>query len=226
MTLRDRQQALHAAILDTLPPSSLGLAIYHSGYRERLLDTLRAMFPALRVALGEELFDDFGRDFIERDPPRGPTLERLAERFPLHLAATRPDEPWAAFVVELAQLEAAFREVYDGAGIEGREPAAPHEPLDGTPHPSPALRLFHFTFPVDAYLSACRRGEQPQVPDPRETFVAMTRRRFRVTLHALTAHEHALATRLDGTRTPRACGEVDADRQRRWTAAGFYEAWT
>lgn len=164
MTLERAQRWLHEQIVAEEAQVPLGIAIYRNAYRERLLQTLQAMFPALRHALGAELFDAFALDFIASDPPRGYTLERLARQFPLHLERTRPDEPWAAFIIELAALEAAFRELYD---------AAPHESRELT-----------FTYPVSEYLTAVRNGESPELPKPRAEQVLVMRAGYRVVVRS------------------------------------------
>lgn len=108
MTLRALQEEMQAAILGP-PVTDERLAIYWRAYRLRLLDALYAMFPRLRRALGEPLFDDFATEFIRENPPRGWTLERLAETFPQWLAETGPSEEWAERIVDLARREGAFR---------------------------------------------------------------------------------------------------------------------
>lgn len=108
MTLRATQEEMLAAILGP-PVADERLAIYWRAYRVRLLDTLHAIFPRLRRALGSRLFDDFALEFIASDPPRGWTLERLAGTFPEWLERTAPAEPWAVRIVDLAKREGAFR---------------------------------------------------------------------------------------------------------------------
>jgi len=108
MSLRALQEQMHAAILGP-PVSDERLAIYWRAYRIRLVETLRAIFPRLRRALGEPLFDDFALEFILSEPPRGWTLERLADTFPQWLAETAPTEEWAERIVDLARREGAFR---------------------------------------------------------------------------------------------------------------------
>lgn len=103
------QQAMLAAITGVAPVDDERLAIYQRAYRARLIGTLRAMFPSLLETMGEELFHHFAIDFILRDPPQGWTLERLAETFPKYLAETKPDEPWAERLVEIAQRDAMRR---------------------------------------------------------------------------------------------------------------------
>jgi hypothetical protein len=108
MSLRESQEQMLAAILGPAVADER-LAIYWRAYRLRLSDTLHAMFPRLRRALGEPLFDDFAMEFIRSEPPRGWTLERLAETFPRWLEKTGPAEEWAERIVDLARREGAFR---------------------------------------------------------------------------------------------------------------------
>jgi hypothetical protein len=222
------------------------LAIYRRSYHARLLECFREMFPALRHALGDDLFNLFALDYLQRHPPHSYSLDHLADRFAQHLAETRPDadappgerESWPDFVVELAALEWAFLKIYDGPGVEGRAlPSAagilaldPARLLESRPAPAPCLRLFAFRYPVHAYMLAARRGERPPLPGPSETFVAATRVNFRVMLHELSLPQHALLKALDGQRTlqdaldqsgPRPHAATPRDWLRDWASKGF-----
>ncbi len=193
------------------------LAIYQRSYLARLLECLHAVFPALRHALGEPLFDRFAADYLVRHPPASYTLARLAVDFPRYLAETRPDAdlppderaPWADFLVDLATLELAFQEVYDGEGLEEQAPppvdevvALPPRPLLATRFvPAPSLRLFAFGSPVHEYLTAVRRSEHPSPPQPRPTALAIARRDWRVRFHSLFPQQHALLLALAAGRT-------------------------
>lgn len=109
MTLRKIQTEFQAAI--TGPPSSdERIAIYQRAYRLRVIETLHRMFPRLLRAAGEPLFDDFALTFLREEPPRGWTLDRLAETFPQWLDRTKPEgEEWAERIASLARREAEFR---------------------------------------------------------------------------------------------------------------------
>lgn len=108
MTLRELQESMQRTIMGPQVADER-LAIYQRAYRTRILDTLHGMFPRLRRAVGERLFDDFALSFLEAEPPRGWTLDRLAETFPRWLAETKPDEEWANRIADLARREGAFR---------------------------------------------------------------------------------------------------------------------
>jgi hypothetical protein len=164
------------------------LELYRRSYRRRLIESMRALHPALRHALGDAVFDAFAADYLEAHPPRGYTLGRLGAAFADHLAATRPDgdEQWPGFVIDLARIEWAFFEVYEGPGTEGSAP----DPQASRFEPSPCLRLLRSDHPVGAYLRAVRRGRRPELPGPATTFTALGRRDYAVTLVDLGARQY------------------------------------
>ncbi|HEX8742786.1 MAG TPA: DNA-binding domain-containing protein [Thermoleophilaceae bacterium] len=220
------------------------LELYRRSYHLRLLEAMRASYPGLRHMLGAELFDDFALDYLRARPSRSYTLQRLGEGFADHLAATRPDadaadEGWPNLMIDLARLELTFAEVYDAPGSEGGDlpgpgslPAAPDATwLAATVEPVPCLRLVRSCFPAGPYLSAVRRGERPPLPEPCESFVAVSRRDYVVTLTPLGEREHALLERLLGGA---AVGDAAAGAGvrpseawrtvRAWAGAAFFES--
>ena len=223
-------------------------ATYQRAYQARLLGAFQDMFPALRRAVGDELLDAFALDYLAAHPPRSFTLSDLAARFPEHLAATRPDrdappdrrEAWPDFLIELASLERAVLEVAEGPGLEtGGLPDArpllsmPPEQLLGIRLvPSPCLRLFEGAFPVHRYVQAVRRGGAPDLPEPRRSWFALTRRRYRVVLHDLSPAQHAFLGACDGSRTIESALPSSAapdtgnlrDWLCDWTALGFFRS--
>jgi hypothetical protein len=185
------------------------LDLYRRSYRLRLLEAMRASHPGLRHMLGDELFDEFALDYIRARPSRSYTLQRLGEGFADHLAATRPDldgapEAWPSLMIDLARLERTFAEVYDARGTEGEElPTATDLPIEPDPAwlaatvvPVRCLRLVRSSFPAGPYLSAVRRGEDPPLPAPAESLVAVNRRDYVVTLTPIVAAEYELLERL------------------------------
>jgi hypothetical protein len=164
MRLRVLQEQLQEAIVRGTPSDVPGVAIYQHAYRTRVVEALRSIFPALLEATGETLFDHFALAFLDAVPPRGHSLDALAPAFACYLAETRPSEAWTDIIIELATMEAAFHEVYDGPD---------------------ATRLFRLAYPVHEYLLAVRRGDRPALPTARRAFVAMTRRDYRVIVREL-----------------------------------------
>lgn len=211
------------------------LWLYSRDYHSRLLDCLRASHPALRELLGEELFDAFALDYLRAHPPRARTLQRLGAGFADHLDSTRPaDAEWGRLIVEVARIERALAEVYDGPGVEGerilRPDALPRGPRPSWSRvrlqPAPCLRLMRSRFPVGPYLRAVRRGERPALPragQGQESFLALCRVNWIVTITDLSAPEYAALRELA---SGRALGELDEPRVwgwlGGWAAAGFW----
>ena len=99
------------------------LRVYGNAYFARLLECLRAEFPAMVRALGEEAFDGLAFGYLLEHPSQSDTLTRLAATLPEYLEQTRPPREEAApdfadFLIDLARLERTYSEVFDGAGPE------------------------------------------------------------------------------------------------------------
>lgn len=186
------------------------LEIYGNAYYARLLECLQAEFPALRHSVGDETFNGFAFGYLQAYPSRSYTLHKLAAHFPQYLAETRPvpesnanGPDWADFLIDLATLERHYSEVFDGPGVEGEQLLETDDLLAVPPEKWPAarlkpvecLRLVSFRFPVHEYATAVRhnRGaEQLAIPEPAETFLALTRRDFVVRRFPLTKVQYEL----------------------------------
>jgi hypothetical protein len=214
------QQTIYAAItgseagpaLPLVRPSSTltreqRLAIYQRSYFARLLECFSSIFPALQHALGGDLFRRFALDYLRHHPPASYTLANLADRFPQHLAETRPPgEQWPDFLISLATLELSVLQVADGPGLEGQPPtdvealaALPDDALLALrPSPAPCWRIFAFPYPVHPYRLAVRRGQHPNIPSPQRCCVALTRHRYRVIAFELSEDEYRILRLLNG----------------------------
>jgi hypothetical protein len=144
----------------------------------------------------------------ESDPPAGGTS--VTPSFPPPVAPSAADDEtadWSDFMIDLARLERAINEVFDGPGPE-RGPL-----LDGTRLSAispeqwpgarlvcvPSLRLMRFSYPVSEFFAAIRRGEKPSIPEPMPIHLAITRRDYRVRRYPLEPAQHQLLqTLLDG----------------------------
>lgn len=228
------------------------LSIYANAYWSRLIECLGDCFPVLRGALGEETFDGFAFEYLQRYPSRSYTLDRLGESFPRFLDEVRPEgASWPDFLIDLARLEWNLAKVFDGPGVEG-EPLLRHDDLREMPPerfaearlvPVVCLRLLAFRYPVNAYYTAVRHveeGEEVPVPGPGEELVAVLRRDFVVRRYSLSRPQHALleavlAGGTMGEAIAAAAGaasdlpddELAASLQawlRFWTAEGFFQA--
>ncbi|MBS1914002.1 MAG: putative DNA-binding domain-containing protein [Bacteroidetes bacterium] len=204
-----------------LPSASLTsgerLAIYTRSYHARLLQCFATIFPSLLHALGQDLFEAFALDYLHHHPPHSYTLDHLADAFPDHLAATRPEaglppgrrETWPDFIIDLARLELALLHVFNGDGVEDAAPPLPCDIASVPQHLvgrllpalAPSSRVLRFGYPVHEYLRACRRGEMPGHPAARECCVVISRRNYRVLINEVLPQRGAFLREADGERT-------------------------
>ncbi|HEV3444397.1 MAG TPA: DNA-binding domain-containing protein [Gemmataceae bacterium] len=114
--------------------------------------------------------------------------------------AARAAVDWPDFLIDLATLELTFNEVFDGPGVEGEElldagylrGIAPERLLEARLVGVPCLRLLALHYPVHKYFTAVRRHEEPSMPEPAETYLAVTRRRYVVRHYELSCPAYQL----------------------------------
>jgi len=246
------------------------LAIYANAYHTRLLECLGEVFPMLKRALGEDGFNSLAFGYLQEYPSRSYTLNELGRHFEGYLEQTRPALPdsasesvetqappdeaslsqdWPGFLIDLARLEWAIYEVFDGEGVEGKALLAADQVLSIPParwaearlKPVVCLRLVATQFPVNDYYTALRRASADDaiaLPAAAPSFVALTRRNFIVRRYNLSRPEFEL---LKAFKSGRSVGEaLDAVLSlpevdlgtlpetlklwfRNWTAEGFFE---
>ncbi|HYD37984.1 MAG TPA: DNA-binding domain-containing protein [Allosphingosinicella sp.] len=172
-------------------------AIYAGGYRHRLIETLRDDFPALRLLVGETVFELFALGYITARPPRHFSLYDYGAGFADHLEATRPSDggPLAALPAAVARLERARSEVQRAEGMErsGRSwLKAETALLPGLKLRLPdSVRLLRLDFDVLPLIEASEGGGKAVVPEPGESLVAVARSGYRVRQHRLEPWRHA-----------------------------------
>lgn len=192
-------EAVRARILgdDRLGPEGR-FAIYAGGYRSRLLETLRDDYPALRLLVGETVFDLFAQGYVATHPPRHFSLYDYGAGFADHLAATRPADgggPLAALPAAVARVERARSEVQRAGGTErlGRQPLmADMAMLPGLKLRLPdSVRLLRLDFDLLPLIEASENGGGAVVPEPGESLIAVARSGYRVRQHRLEPWRHA-----------------------------------
>jgi hypothetical protein len=247
------------------------LAIYANAYHNRLLECLGEVFPLLKRTLGEDAFNGLAFGYLQDYPSRSYTLNELGRHFPAYLQQTRPEtddlerqridpsepeqkhilvEAWPDFLIDLARLEWAIYEVFDGPGVEGVTLLRSEDLSEISPQEWPqrkltpviCLKLLATRFPVNDYYTALRRGKTEEgvlIPGPGQSFVALTRREFVVRRYNLSQTEFGLLKALqEGRSVGQAIesiapsGPADLDRLaanlqtwfRNWTAEGFFQS--
>jgi hypothetical protein len=170
------------------------LGIYTNGYVLRLLECMRADFPALRTFVGNAVFDAFARAYIIGEPPKSPSLYDLSAGFPRFLQETKPDhgflEPEITVLLdlppEIARIERARAEVMRAPGIENDSPSTDTFLTFGMfteallLQVTPCLRLLDLKFPLVEFLKKLDHGDRPDPPAPQTSYVAIGRSNYRI----------------------------------------------
>ena len=174
-------------------PAARQLAVYAEGYLLRLSGVLKGAYPALRTLLGDRAFGQLAQGYIDEHPSR----EFNIDRYPIAFAGYVSSRTGDAFTQDLARLESAVHDVY-------QRPETPALDDEWASVQSPqalaqtrfSLRiasvLLEFSTPVNAYLSAFRKGERPPVPGPGKSGLLVLRHRHRVQRLELSEAEHTL----------------------------------
>ncbi len=145
-------------------PDEAGLAIYRRMIASRFHNVLLQAYPAVRVALGREGFDDAVREFVRDCPSTSFTLAHLGDGF----GAFLDQRESAAWIAELARLEHARAACLDARplGAPGGLPAA-HEVSDwlgmGFAAP-PTSRILDLNFRVDVWRARLVVGDRASAP--------------------------------------------------------------
>lgn len=188
------------------------LSVYANAYFARLVECLEEVFPLVRRSVGEEAFSGFAFGYLQACPSHSYTLAELGRRFPAYLEETRPPREgetpdWVDLLVDLARLEWAIYEVFDGPGIE-REPGVregdlvnltPEAWVHARLEPSPALRTLVLRFPLHDYftrLKVAAPDEAVTPPDAGASWMALSRRDYVVRRHPLTRAQFEVLSRL------------------------------
>lgn len=172
-----------------LPSKSLTsverLDIYAHMYFARLLEILVAEYPTTRQILGDKGFERACRRFLERNPSKHRTLNRLSEKFPAFLARHLPPGNRSRLAVEVARIERAMEEVFDAPRAEpltaAQFAAIGADDWHGVRlRVIPALQMFRLRYPVNEYMTAVRRAGKPRMPRARASCAIVYRRGFQV----------------------------------------------
>jgi len=135
------------------------LEIYNRQYWFRVIDAVSEDFPALRAVLGGERFDSLVLAYLRENPSTSFTLRNLGARLPAWLASyPELGGPQHALAVDVARLEWAYIEAFDGASLMplGREDFAALG-RDSTLRLQPHLQLLDLQYPVDDVVLAVHK---------------------------------------------------------------------
>ncbi|MFA5957604.1 putative DNA-binding domain-containing protein [Hyphomicrobium sp.] len=140
--------------------------VYRHAYAARLVEVIRNDHPFLSSYLGDDVFNEIARAYIEACPSRNQNARWFSHRLPDFIAETHPNEPHLA---ELATLERALNDAFDAPDAEPLAlsdlAAVPPElwaDLIFEPHSS-AQRLVFTTNAHALWLSLKKEETPPQV---------------------------------------------------------------
>lgn len=142
------------------------LEIYNRQYWFRLIESLYEDFPGLRTVLGEERFHDLTVAYLSKCPSNSYTLRDIGNRLEKFLTRNpRWMKPHDKLVRDIVRLEWAHIVAFDGealppleidALLDGGDPARLRLGMQ------PYLTFLACDYPVDDYMLAVRRREEPQ----------------------------------------------------------------
>jgi hypothetical protein len=135
------------------------LEIYNRQYWFRVIDAVSEDFPALRAVLGQEKFDLLVLAYLRENPSTSFTLRNLGARLPAWLASYPAlAGPQHALAVDVARLEWAYIEAFDGASLVplGWEDFA-RLGRDSTLRLQPHLQLLDLQYAVDDVVLAVHK---------------------------------------------------------------------
>lgn len=168
----------------TLKPEQR-VGIYVDAYLARLIEALHDDFPALTRFLGHGPFHELARAYLERFPSRSWSLNPLGRKLPEFLSG-KVKVPKREAARDLAAVEVAMAEVFDGDGLRPLGPADfaavdPAKLFTAKLDFVPTFRLLPLDHAVNPYIDAVRQ-EKDLVPAIRKkkTWVAVYRKEFKV----------------------------------------------
>lgn len=187
---------IESVILPSNEMSSVDrLRVYGHAYFSRLIECLRAQYPAVHQAIGDEAFDGLASGYLIENPSTSYSLTSLGHSFDAFLQATRPaklDDPennqpdFADFLIDLARLERTYGEVFHGPGPERINSLNAEDLQDLSVGdfvacrliPHACVRLLALRFPVHQYATAIRQRMEAPFPLASPVYLVITRRDY------------------------------------------------
>lgn len=90
--------------------ASKRLSLYFDAYRLRLIETLQTQYPKLTALMGDDLFDQTARSYIDAYPSPHRNMRWVGDQMSAHLTNTLPQHP---VTTEMASFEWALGLAFD-----------------------------------------------------------------------------------------------------------------
>lgn len=108
---KNKADAFKSQIVDDAKVGAIKrLSIYYDAYRFRIIEALSTAYPKLHVMLGDHLFDQTARSYIEQFPSTHRNMRWVGGHMQTHLKNTVPQHPIAE---EMAAFEWALGLAFD-----------------------------------------------------------------------------------------------------------------
>mgnify|MGYP001195826359 CR=1 FL=1 len=194
------------------------LSIYSNAYRARLAEALRDTYPKLRLALGDEAFEECAAGFIAAHPSSNRSIRWFGAQIGEYLSRTPPfsDQP---VLSELARFEWTLGECFDAADapVLSREDLARTAPQDWGSlrfafHPS--LRTLSLAWNAVEIWKALDAAPEAPAPSPARSPSHRTwllwRQEFQNRFRSIDGAEAtALAWAMDGASFGEVCEQLE-----------------
>ena len=188
-------------------PTYARLNVYSSGYMLRLLDCMYADYPVFKKFIGDEVFDSFAKAYLLYHPSTSFTLYDLGKAFPDFLARTRPaanadnDDTYLDIPACLARVERARQQAMRAKGTEDDNNSIDINLQDILFSPVnidvPAcLQLLELSFPMKQFFASVYRDEVYELPLPQKTYMAISRKNYRLVIEEVSEAQYLLLTAL------------------------------
>jgi hypothetical protein len=220
MSLASIQRAIADAVRGDGPVSE-ELARYREQFFLRHVGALEEDFASVAHAVGHDEFHAVVRGYLTAHPPRSFSLRDLGRSFPAFLGD--------AFLRELARVEWAFVEAFDGPDA----PPLDRSSLSAMPEAAwpgarialaPSLQRLVLDYPAHDYRHAVRTGIVATRPEAKPTYVVVSRGPCGLRHTELEPLAFALLEELaNGASLETACERVAPPREE---IAGWFQRWT
>ena len=139
------------------------LGIYADAYRLRILEALSNSFPILKALLGDDLFEQAARSYIDQYPSTYRNMRWVGDKMAEHLQVNFPQYPIAA---EMATFEWALGLAFDAEdapilGLQDLASIPPENWADLTFKFQPSMQLLSFKYNVLRVWQALNAEETP-----------------------------------------------------------------
>jgi hypothetical protein len=180
------------------------LNVYSSGYMLRLLDCMYADYAISKKFMGDELFDSFAKAYLMYHPSTSFTLYDLGKAFPDFLDKTKPEFPegedgsYYEIPAALARVERARQVALRAPGTEGNAVNESQVNIQDmlfctfNINVPECLQLLELDFPMKQFFEAVYMDKDYELPSPKKTFMAISRKNYHIVLDEISEIQYLL----------------------------------